>query len=69
MSRRTLAVVALATMLGGSLAGCSRTEDKPFTDGFSTTTPTAVPSAPMTVPFPVREDNQVVGHGGGGNGS
>ena len=67
MSRRTLAVVALATVLGGSLAGCTRTEDKPYTDGFSTTTPTAVPSAPMTVPFPANEDNAVLGRGDAGN--
>jgi len=67
MSRRTLAVVALATVLSGSLVGCSRTEDKPFSDGFATTTPTPVPSAPMTVPFPAQEDNVVVGHGSAGN--
>ncbi|MDQ1703310.1 MAG: hypothetical protein QOF57_2562 [Frankiaceae bacterium] len=66
MSRRTLAVVALATVLSGSLVGCSRSEDKPFTDGFSTTSPTPVPSAPMTVPFPSNQDNQVVGRGGAG---
>ncbi|MDQ1715935.1 MAG: hypothetical protein QOC60_1880 [Frankiaceae bacterium] len=57
MTRRTLALVALATLTTGLLTACTRTEDTTFNDpGFRTARPTPVQSAPMTVPFPSRPD-------------
>ena len=57
MPRRTLVLVAFASVTIGLLTACTRTEDKPYTDpGFRTTRPTPVQSAPMTVPYPSRVD-------------
>ena len=65
MSRRTLALFAVATVAIGVLTGCSRTEDSTYPE-FPRVGPTPVNSAPMVVPYPAREDNVVVGRGAQG---
>ena len=70
MSRRTLAAGTAAVLAAALLSACSltRTEDTTFSDpGLKSATPSAVPYAPMTVPFPTPQDNATVGHGVQGN--
>lgn len=58
MSRRTLAVVAAAALTVGALAGCSRSEDTTFTPAEGNfLQPTPVEDAPLTVPYPDRQDS------------
>jgi hypothetical protein len=64
MARRTLALLALAALTAGGLAACQRSEDSTFTDpGLRSVTPSPVVSAPLTVPFPTRQDNATIGSG------
>ena len=65
MPRRTLALLAVATLTTGLLTACERTEDVPFRDGLRTTSPTPVPSAPITVPYPARTDGPAQPPAGG----